>query len=89
MTFLQCKDFYTSPDFCTPGVGRYANAILARLSHKFEPAVCTKRLMYTKQTGRIQIFDQLSAHYIKTASFSMAKSFVKYCLVYSARKYNI
>ena len=45
--------------------------------------------MYTTQTGRIQIFDQLSAHFIKTASFSMAKSFVKYCLVYSARKYNI
>ena len=25
MTFLQCKDSYTSPDFCTPGVGRYAS----------------------------------------------------------------
>ena len=24
MTFLQCKDFLTSPDFCTLGVGRYA-----------------------------------------------------------------
>ena len=23
MIFLQCKDFKTSPDFCTPGVGRY------------------------------------------------------------------
>ena len=24
MTFLQCKDFLTSPDFCTLGVIRYA-----------------------------------------------------------------
>ena len=40
--------------------------------------------MYTTQTGRIQIFDQLSAHFIKTASSSTTKSFVKYCLVYSS-----
>ena len=40
--------------------------------------------MYTTQTGPIQIFDQLSAHFIKTASSSTAKSFVKYCLVYSS-----
>ena len=39
--------------------------------------------MYTTQTGRIQIFDQLSAHFFKTASSSTAKLFVKYCLVYS------
>ena len=34
--------------------------------------------MYTTQTNdtsRIQIFDQLSAHFIKTASSSMAKAF--------------
>ena len=30
----------------------------------------------TTQTGRIQIFDQLSARFIKTASSSTAKSFV-------------
>ena len=47
-----------------------------RSSHKFEPAVCIKRPMYTTQTGRIQIFDQLSAHFIKTTSSSMATSFV-------------
>ena len=40
--------------------------------------------MYTTQTGRIQIFDQLSAHFIKTASSSTAKSFLKYCLAYSS-----
>ena len=34
-----------------------------------------KRPMYTTQTGRIQTFDQLSAHFIKTASSSTAKSF--------------
>ena len=60
-----------------------------RSSHKFEQAVSIKRPMYTTQTGRIQIFDQFSAHFIKTASSSTAKSFVKYCLVYSARKYYI
>ena len=25
MTFIQCKDFKTSPGFCTSGVGRYAS----------------------------------------------------------------
>ena len=65
-------------------------AILARFScrssHKFEPAVCIERPMYTTQSGRIQIFDQLSAHLIKTASSSTAKSFVKYCLVLQCKK---
>ena len=28
MTFLQCKDFLMSPDFCTLGVGRYENVSL-------------------------------------------------------------
>ena len=40
--------------------------------------------MYTTQTGRIQIFDQVSAHFTKTASSSTAKSIVKYCLAYSS-----
>ena len=70
-----------------------SKVILARFSgrssHKFEVAVCIKRPMYTTQTGQIQIFDKLSAHFIKTASSSTAKSFVKYCLVNSARKYYI
>ena len=28
MTFSQCKDFETSPDFCTLGVGRYVDLAL-------------------------------------------------------------
>ena len=43
---------------------------------------------WSMQTGRIQIFDQLLAQFIKTASCSTAKSFVKYCLVYSSLQYN-
>ena len=64
-----------------------------RISHNYAiphamphtiPQTLSSFYPHRTQTGRIQIFDQLSALFIKTASSSTAKSFVKYCLVYSS-----